>query len=57
MSEDQGGKGKQYKLLVNKAEKDWPERFINGAQILTLAGSPSDCTNHWPAKFSVCQTD
>lgn len=42
MGEDQGGKGRRYKLIVNKVEKDWPERFINGAQILTLAGSPSD---------------
>jgi len=42
VSGEQGGKGKQYKLIVNKAEKDWPERFITGAQILSLAGSPSD---------------
>ncbi|MFY9329946.1 MAG: multiubiquitin domain-containing protein [Georgfuchsia sp.] len=33
---------KSFKLIVNKAEKDWPEQFISGAQILTLAGSPSD---------------
>jgi hypothetical protein len=33
---------KTYRLIVNKAEKDWPERFISGAQILSLAGSPSD---------------
>ena len=42
MSENQGGKGKQYKLIVNKVGKEWPERFITGAQILVLAGSPSD---------------
>lgn len=33
---------KTFKLIVNKAEKDWPEQFISGAQILSLAGSPSD---------------
>lgn len=33
---------KSLKLIVNKAEKDWPEQFISGAQILTLAGSPAD---------------
>jgi hypothetical protein len=31
-----------YKLIVNKDEKDWPERFIKGSQILQLAGSPPD---------------
>jgi hypothetical protein len=31
-----------YKLIVNKVEKNWPDRYINGAQILDLAGSPSD---------------
>ena len=31
-----------FKLIVNKVEKDWPEEFIKGEQILTLAGSPSD---------------
>ena len=32
----------EYKLIVNKVDHDWPERHINGAQILTLAGSPTD---------------
>jgi hypothetical protein len=32
----------EYKLIVNKVEKNWADRFINGAQILNLAGSPSD---------------
>jgi hypothetical protein len=31
-----------YKLIVNKAEKEWPERYIKGRQILELAGSPPD---------------
>lgn len=31
-----------FKLIVNKAEKDWPEQFINGSQIKVLAGSPPD---------------
>ena len=33
---------KPFKLIVNKAEKDWAEQFISGEQILSLAGSPSD---------------
>ena len=31
-----------YKLIVNTVEKNWSERQIKGAQILELAGSPSD---------------
>ena len=31
-----------YNLIVNKDEKNWPERYINGRQILDLAGSPAD---------------
>lgn len=31
-----------YKLIVNREEKDWPERYIKGHQILELADSPSD---------------
>jgi hypothetical protein len=31
-----------YKLIVNKSEKNWPERHIKGKQILELAGSPPD---------------
>lgn len=32
----------RYKLIVNREEKDWPERNIKGRQILELAGSPAD---------------
>jgi hypothetical protein len=35
-------KNEQYKLIVNKKEKEWGEQFITAAQILTLAESPSD---------------
>ncbi len=31
-----------YKLIVNKQEKEWPERHIKGRQILDLAGSAAD---------------
>ena len=31
-----------YKLIVNKDEKKRAERFITGAEILVLAGSPTD---------------
>jgi hypothetical protein len=31
-----------YKLIVNKSEKNWPERHLKGKQILELAGSPPD---------------
>jgi len=31
-----------FKLIVNKVEKEWPKQYINGAEILQLAGSPSD---------------
>lgn len=31
-----------YNLIVNREEKDWPERHIKGRQILELAGSPAD---------------
>lgn len=33
---------REYKLIVNNVPKDWPRRHITGAEILTLAGSPSD---------------
>jgi hypothetical protein len=33
---------KDFKLIVNKDEKNWADQFINGAQILQLAGSPAD---------------
>ena len=32
----------RFKLIVNREEKDWPERYIRGRQILDLAGSPAD---------------
>ena len=32
----------EYKLIVNKQPKEWPKRFITGAEIKTLAGSPAD---------------
>ena len=35
-------KTKDYKLIVNKVEKSWSDRYINGSQILQLAGSPSE---------------
>jgi len=33
---------RKYKLIVNRVEKEWPHRHIEGRQILGLAGSPSD---------------
>jgi hypothetical protein len=33
---------KDFKLIVNKDEKNWADEFITGAQILQLAGSPAD---------------
>jgi hypothetical protein len=33
---------KEEKLIVNKEPKTWPEQFITGRDILTLAGSPED---------------
>ena len=32
----------QFKLIVNKVPKGWPNQFITGSQIKTLAGSPAD---------------
>lgn len=32
----------QFKLIVNKVQKEWPEQLITGSQIKTLAGSPTD---------------
>ena len=43
MSENHDSKDtKDYKLIVNRIEKEWSKRYITGAEILTLAGSPSD---------------
>lgn len=33
---------KEYKLIVNREPKTWPQRNITGSQILQLAGSPAD---------------
>ena len=35
-------KSKEYKLIVNHSEKEWPQHLITGAEILGLAGNPSD---------------
>lgn len=32
----------QFKLIVNKIPKEWPERLISGSEIKSLAGSPAD---------------
>lgn len=32
----------EFKIIINKAEKEWSEQFITGAQILVLAGSPAE---------------
>jgi len=46
MEESQGikeaAKTTNYELIVNRVEKEWPKRYITGADILTLAGSPSN---------------
>ena len=42
-------KSKEYKLIVNKKEQDWPNEFITGAEVKTLAGSASD----WVVNLSV----
>lgn len=31
-----------YNLIVNREPKDWSQRYITSADILTLAGSPAD---------------
>jgi hypothetical protein len=35
-------KKEEYKLIVNKKQHDWPQQFITGADVKTLAGSPAD---------------
>ncbi len=42
METDTSEKQHQFNLIVNRQEKHWPREFINGAEILVLAGSPSD---------------
>ena len=42
MSESGEHKQGQFKLIVNKSEKEWPKQFITGAEILHLAGSPPE---------------
>lgn len=32
----------EYHLIVNKVEHKWPQQFIKGSEILTLAKSPPD---------------
>jgi hypothetical protein len=32
----------EFKLIVNKRDKEWPEEFITGAEIKKLAESPAD---------------
>lgn len=32
----------QFKLIVNKINKEWPEQLITGNQIKSLADSPAD---------------
>jgi hypothetical protein len=31
-----------YKMIVNKVEKPWPQQYIKGQEILVAAGSPPD---------------
>lgn len=33
---------KEFDLIVNKQNKPWPDQFITGSNIKTLAGSPAD---------------
>jgi hypothetical protein len=33
---------REFKLIVNRQEKQWPREFITGTEILQLAGSPAD---------------
>jgi len=42
MSNGHDDNKKEYKLIVNKKETTWPNRFITGSQILGLAGSPQE---------------
>lgn len=42
MADEHKPKDKDYKLIVNKQEKQWEHEFITGAEIKTLAGSPAD---------------
>ena len=41
-TEHGGQKREQFKLIVNKSEKEWAKQFITGGEILELAGSPPD---------------
>lgn len=43
MNDDHGGgHGKQYDLIVNRAEHKWPKEVITGSEIKQLASSPPD---------------
>lgn len=35
-------KPQEFKLIVNRQEKPWPQQFITGEEILKLADSPPD---------------
>ena len=35
-------RARQFKLIVNRADKEWPKQFITGSEIKTLAESPAD---------------
>jgi len=40
--EEKPASKQEFELIVNKVPKKWPEKFITGAQIKALAGSPGD---------------
>lgn len=42
MSNTTNPERKTFRLIINKKPHDWPEQFINGAQIKKLAESPAD---------------
>jgi len=41
-SEQDKKEREKFHLIINKKPSEWPEQFINGAQIKELAGSPKD---------------
>jgi len=42
MSAPDGQTRKKYELIINKKPFEWPNQLISGADILKLAGSPTD---------------
>ncbi len=42
MTDGHEDRKKEYKLVVNKKDKTWPDRHIKGSDILHLAESPPD---------------